>query len=381
MSGPSRRTFLFLGAAYSAAAQQTTTRPATPPLRYRALGKTGLKVTELGFGSEAVSDSSVFERALDAGVNFFDTARPYQGGNNEVFLGAALGNRRKQIILSTRSYAKTPKEAAADLDISLKSLKTDYVDLWYLGQKDQPGEITAEMVEVQYAAQKAGKIRFRAMSSHRIGAMVDLAIAHKMDVVQIPYNFAIGTRRDPFKMESANLDTAIDRLHAAGIGIVAMKVMAGGYHMERIEEKNADIHARAGAHVAAIRWALRHERINTTSVRMTDADQLSENLHAMAGRYSEEDGRLLAAYSDAIRPFYCRMCGSCDGHCPKGTPVSDVVRSIMYAEGYGRHDLAAAAFQHSVGKLRCGECSACTVACPNGVNLAERMHRARQLFA
>jgi len=337
-------------------------------------------VTELGFGSEAVSDISVFERALDAGVNFYDTARTYQGGNAEQALGAALRGKRDKVVLCTRSYADNARQIALDLDASLKTLGTDHVDVWYLGQKDRPGQLTSELLEVQRAAQKAGKIRFCGVSTHRLAAMADLLIQQEIDVVQIPYNFAIGTRRDPFKMDATNLDSVLDRFKAAGIGVVAMKVMAGGYKQIKIDEKNVDVHARAGSRIAAIRWVLRNDRVQTTSVRMSDSDQLLENLQAMSGRYSESDQRLLAAYTDAVRPVLCRMCGACDGQCPQGTQVADVVRSIMYAEGYGHFDLGAAAFDRTGGALQCAECRTCSVNCPNGIAVAERMRRARQLF-
>jgi hypothetical protein len=93
---------LFLGAAGSLAALPTASAAAAagtapfPQLRRRPLGRTGLKVTELGAGCEAVSDVGVLKRALDLGINFFDTARSYQAGNNERFLRAALGTRRKE---------------------------------------------------------------------------------------------------------------------------------------------------------------------------------------------------------------------------------------------------------------------------------------------
>jgi predicted aldo/keto reductase-like oxidoreductase len=147
------------------------------------------------------------------------------------------------------------------------------------------------MLEAQRSVQKAGKTRFRGVSSHRAAAIADLAIREKFDVIQIPYNFAIGTRRDPFHMEATNLDSTLERFQAAGIGVVAMKVMAGGYRQIKIEEKNADIHARPGARIAAIRWALRTDRVQTTGVRMTDREQLEENLRAMSGEYSENDAR------------------------------------------------------------------------------------------
>ncbi len=365
----SRRTFLLAGAALTACAQRPASTPS--PLRFRELGRTGLKVTELGFGSEAVSDVSVFERAIDIGINFFDTARSYQGGNEERALGSVLRTKRDRVILATRSYADNAAQAAKDLDASLEALSTNHVDIWYLGQKDQPDKVTAEMLDVQRAAQKAGKLRFRGISTHRIGTMVDFILREKFDVVQIPYSYAVGTRRDPYKMDVTNLDSALDRLKAAGIGVVAMKVMAGGYR---------NPHARAGARPAAIRWALRTDRIQTTSVRMTDVDQLTENLESMTKPYTDADARLLAAYTDAVQPVLCRMCGACDGQCPRGTPVADAVRSVMYAESYGRFDLGLAALERSGARLACGDCRQCTVTCPNGVAVPERLHRARQLF-
>jgi predicted aldo/keto reductase-like oxidoreductase len=235
------------------------------------------------------------------------------------------------------------------------------------------------MLELQRAAQKAGKIRFRGVSSHRPAAIADLAIRQKFDVIQIPYNFAIGTRRDPFNMDARNLDSTLNRFKEAGIGVVAMKVMAGGYRGVRIDEKNLDIHGRSGSRIAAIRWALRNDRVQTTSVRMMDMDQLEENLKAMSGDFSGEDARLLASYTDAVRPVLCRMCGACDGQCRYGTQVGDVVRAIMYAESYGSYEAGIETFRRSAA-VHCGECGQCTVSCPNGVRVEERMRRAQELF-
>src|ERR1039457_1129905 len=101
-------------------------------LEYRTLGRTGLKVTTLGFGCMITSDPSVIERAADIGINLFDTARGYQQGNNERMVGAALGAKRKQIVLSTKSEASTVKGLQEQLETSLRELKTDYIDIWYL---------------------------------------------------------------------------------------------------------------------------------------------------------------------------------------------------------------------------------------------------------
>ena len=75
-------------------------------LSYKMLGRTGLRVTSVGFGCMITSDPSVIERAADLGINYFDTARSYQHGNNERMVGAALGAKRKQIVLSTKTQAR-----------------------------------------------------------------------------------------------------------------------------------------------------------------------------------------------------------------------------------------------------------------------------------
>jgi predicted aldo/keto reductase-like oxidoreductase len=113
---------------------------------------------------------------------------------------------------------------------------------------------------------------------------------------------------------------------------------------------------------------------------MMDMDQLEENLKAMSGNYSEVDARVLAAYTDAVRSVLCRICGACDGQCPHGTPVGDVVRAVMYAESYGSYEAGLETIRRSAGVLRCTECGTCAVSCPNGVRVQERMRRAQELF-
>jgi predicted aldo/keto reductase-like oxidoreductase len=390
----SRRTFLgaagslaalpATAAAASAAAAETPTH-SFPKIRRRVLGRTGLSVTELGAGCEAVSDVAVLKRALDLGINFFDTARSYQAGNNERFLRAALGARRGEIVLSTRSYAEDARGLAADLDASLEALGVPQLDIWYIGNKNDPAEVTGEMLEVQRKAQQAGKVRFRGLSCHSPHRMMDLILERgRFDVVQIPYNFAIGTRRDPLRIDGSGLDSCLTRLAEAGVGVVAMKVMAGGYDGRRPGDPLYGTYQRPGAHGAALRWALRDPRVQTTSVRMLDMEQLEENVRAMAAGYSADDERLLAARADAIAPRYCRMCGGCEGACPSGLDVATLVRCVSYVDGYGAFEMGAdrwARVHPARRDVRCEECAGCVVACPNGVRVREQLVRARNLFA
>ncbi|MGC4051848.1 MAG: aldo/keto reductase [Paludibaculum sp.] len=150
----SRRGFL---AAPLALAASSSAPAAEPKLTYRTLGKTGLKVTALSFGCMTTTDASVIERAADTGIVHFDTARSYQNGNNERMVGAALKSRRAKVVISSKSGGKTAQAALADLDTSLRELGTDYLDIWYLHMKNDPAEVTEELLEAQRAAKKAGK--------------------------------------------------------------------------------------------------------------------------------------------------------------------------------------------------------------------------------
>ncbi len=108
-------------------------------LSYKTLGRTGLRVTSVGFGCMITSDPSVIERAADLGISYFDTARSYQRGNNERMVGSALGAKRKQIVLSTKTDAPDKAGMMQHLDQSLRELNTDYIDIWYLHGRSDPG--------------------------------------------------------------------------------------------------------------------------------------------------------------------------------------------------------------------------------------------------
>src|ERR1035441_4487269 len=141
-NAPSRRNFLAAGLALPAAASATrsgsgqsqSSSPARPSsgsaLQYKTLGKTGLKVTTVGMGCMITSDPTVVTRAADMGINYFDSSRHYQGGQNERMVGAALGAKRKNIFLASKTDAHDAAGILAELDKSLKEIGTDYLDVW-----------------------------------------------------------------------------------------------------------------------------------------------------------------------------------------------------------------------------------------------------------
>jgi predicted aldo/keto reductase-like oxidoreductase len=372
----SRRKFLVAGlslpiaaVANTPAAQAPAARvsgaasPAAAGPRYRTLGKTGLKVSTVGYGCMITSDSSVIHRAVDLGITYFDTARGYQKGNNERMVGAALKGSRDKIVLSSKSEAKTAPDAIAELDTSLKELGTDYLDIWYMHSRDTVANIPDELVTVWENAKQQGKIRHIGISTHKPNDIVDRVLAvGKFEVLLSTYSFAIGAANDP----------AYKKLTDAGIGLVAMKVMAPAARARKPDGP-----------LAALKWVLRDTRFAAAIPSMTDMDQLEMNVRAMTEPFNEADQKLLARVNEDIRPYYCRMCQQCSGQCPKGVPVPETIRYLAYADFYGQfalgreHFLALPAETRAV---RCRDCASCQVRCPNGVHVAERLMRAQELF-
>ena len=345
-------------------------------LEYRTLGRTGLKVTTVGMGCMITSDPSVIERAADMGINYFDTARGYSQGNNERMVAAALGARRKQVVISTKSHAPNKVELQKHLETSLRELNTDYIDIWFLHGRNSPAEIPDDQIEVQQLAKKQGKVRFTGVSTHNGQQQILPWMVQKgtFDVVLTSYNFTM----------DAGMDEAIATAAKAGMGVVAMKVMAGGLRRQKQGDPLYKKLTQDGALLAALKWVIHKPNIATTIPSMTDMDQLDENLKAMGNPFSKGDEKLLSAHLDAIRPLYCRMCGKCNGDCLKGLPVADVLRFLTYADGYGQFALGRERFMELSAEhtaVRCGDCAECTVKCPYGVEVQSRMARAQELFA
>jgi aryl-alcohol dehydrogenase-like predicted oxidoreductase len=383
----SRRNFLAAGLALPAAGLASTTSSPTPSalapqqaapipgkITYRVLGQTGLKVSTVGYGCMITSDPTVITRAVDMGINYFDTSRGYQSGQNERMVGAALGAKRKDIFISSKCDQRTGAGILAELDTSLKELQTDHLDVWLLHGLGAPAQISDELVEAQRKAKQQGKVRFIGVSTHTLPAIVDRVIETKLEVIQAQYNFASAAEWGP----------ALDKLHQAGVGLVAMKVMARVGGRGRRGGADAPPARPANFAPAALKWVIKNPAIATTVPSMTDIDQLEQNFSVMAQQFTDADQKILTARLEEITPYFCRMCGQCAGQCPKGLPVGDMVRFVMYADGYGQFPLGREHFQRMSAEhqaVRCDQCPACVVQCPHGVTVAERMIRAQELFA
>lgn len=387
MSNSSRRNFLAAGLALPAVGMGSTTRPETSGtaataaptdsgLRYKVLGRTGLKVTSVAFGSMITSDQSVVDKAIELGINYIDTAYGYQNGNCERMVGAAIKGKRQKLIISTKSGSETKQQALDQLDESLKRLGTDHLDIWFVHGKSKGAQLTDERLEANEIAKKAGKVRFHGVSTHGGHEEIIPAMIQKgsFDVVLASYNFTMGDK----------IDSALAAAKKAGLGTVAMKVMAGGSRRAKPGDSMTTLMKREGAPLAMLKWVLKNPNIDTTVPSITDMDQLDDDMKAMTQSFGAPDEKLLVARLREIRPYYCSMCGACEGSCAKGLPVSDIIRYVSYADGYGQFPLGRESFlqlDEELRSVRCGDCAGCTVECPNGVRVAERVARAQELFA
>jgi uncharacterized protein len=374
---PSRRTFLQAGLALPAAGLISSHSPVlfSPPpagLVYRTLGKTGLKVTAVGCAAGAVPDPDILARALDLGINYYDTARIYGQGKSEQILGKALQGKRNKIILASKTYSNTKAKILEDIETSLTTLGTDHLDIYHQHSRHEPKEITDEMIETMELVKKQGKTRFIGVSTHDPNAMVDFILkVGKFDVVQTTYSYAIGA---PYR------DGAIAKLHNAGIGVVAMKVVIA----TATPKGDKGNHLSNEGGLAAIKWVLRNPGISTTVPWSETMDELEINFRAMTEDFTPQDEKLLFARSEQIRELYCRMCFQCKGKCPKGVPVADELRMLAYNDFAGNFHQAREAFwelPRNIRNIRCTDCEECVIQCKNGVKVRDRLIRAQELLA
>jgi len=376
---PSRRQFLQAGLALPAvglvSSNNFQTAPQAPPkVVYRTLGKTGLKVSGVGYGIGFVPIPEVVARALDMGINYFDTSRDY-ADSEKTFSGVIKGRQRDKIVIATKSPNRKKEAIIKDLDTSLKELGVDYVDIWHLHARDTPASVPDEAIEALEICKKSGKARFIGFSCHDINNMVDFIIkAKKFDVIQTTYSYPIG---------GIYRDAAIKKLHKAGIGIIAMKVLVAltGLNLKGFDNKPP---TQGEGPLAGIKWVLKNPAIGTTVPHMKTIPELEMNFRAMSEPYTPKDEKLLYVMNEQIRPDYCRMCYECKGLCPKGVPVTDVLRFLAYHDFCGNFHQAVVNFRglaQDVRDVRCSDCSSCAIQCPNGVHVQDRLIRAQQLLA
>jgi len=227
-----------------------------------------------------------------------------------------------------------------------------------------------ETREVLARLKEQGKVRFFGVTTHSNQAEVLDALVEDrdrfFDVALVAYNFTSG--RD--------IGEAIGRAARAGIGIVAMKTQAGGYATEAA--------GTVSPHQAALKWVLRNPDVAAAIPGMRDLAELKEDIAVMGMPFLQADERALERYGAAIRPFYCNLCGACEGSCPKGVEIGTINRCLMYADGYRERILARSVYR-SIPKVSsasaCLDCPDCAARCVRGLDIPAKMKRAAEVLA
>jgi hypothetical protein len=366
-----------------------------PRVRRRVtLGRTGIEVPDVGFGSSRLSgDEAVVRHALARGITYFDTAESYTGGRSEETIGRALAGRREEVVLATKTHCHpdtTAGELLRALEASLRRLRTDRVDLYLNHAVNDPARLRnpawPEFVE---RARREGKLRFAGLSGHggRLVECLDLALDEGLvDVVLVAHNFGQDpdfherfTRRLDLVAVQPDLPRVLRKARERGIGVVAMKTLRGA----RLNDMRPYEAGGATFAQAALRWVLASGLADALVVTMESPAAVDEYLGASGQtRLARGDARLLARYEALHGASQCRYgCRSCEGSCPAGVPIADALRARMYAEDYG--DLALARESLGTAAGPCLSCTArpCLSACPNGLPIAELTTRAATLLA
>ncbi len=342
-------------------------RKEPPRVQYRTLGRTGLKVSVVGFGAMRTSDPNVIHHALDLGVNYIDTACCYMDGNNEVIVGTVLKSRRDDTYIATKVHIASEKKMMASVERSLKRLQTDVIDVIQLhSMKKREHVLNETAMNALDKMRKKGYVRFVGFSTHKNQVeCIDAGIESGFyDMVLVTYSF----KTDP------EIEKAIARAAKAGMGVVAMKTQAGGYKKHDLGDWSP--------HQAALRWVLRNPNVATTIPSMVSFAQVDENVAVMGTKFGARDAKALERYGQLLDHEICRFCQDCDDRCPAGVSLIDVNRVLMYADGYGDLDLALrTAKQEGTAETlqACAACSECLVRCDYGLNLSERVRRVREL--
>ena len=339
---------------------------------YRTLGRTGLKVSVVGFGAMLTPEPEVIRVAFEHGINYVNTSRKYMSGKNEEIVGKALKGWRDKVVVATKIQTDlNSKEAIIrDVEASLRALGTDHIDIIQLDANTDPGRaFRSEPREAFAALKQQGKVRFCGVTVHKNPTDLVNALADDksrfFDTVLVAYNFKSGKE----------LTQAISRAAQAGLGVVAMKTQVGGYA--------TPAPGAPTPHQAALKWVLQNPDVTLAVPGMKDLTELRQDAAVMGMPLLAQDRSLLRSYAAAVRPYYCQMCGACEASCPQGVEISTVNRSLMYAEGYRSPELALATYREiprGAAAAVCLDCSGCVARCVRGLDISAKMERARQLF-
>jgi len=373
-------------------------------VQYTEFGKTGIQVSRLGFGcmrfpSREVDGKKVFDeeesirmmhRAMELGVNYFDTAPGYCEKQSEIIVGKALKGRRDKVYLSTKYPSE---EASGDdlerkLETSLKKLDTDYIDfyhMWGISLKtfverlDTPDGPMARARKLR----DAGVIRHISFSFHDAPENMIEIIRRGEGVfasVLCQYNL----------LDRANED-AIAYAHEQGLGVTIMGPVGGGRlgAPSKVIQDLLPGKVQSSAEMA-LRFVMNNRNVNIALSGMSSMDMVEENAAVasnMEPLTQEEEARIAASLEENRRlaDLYCTGCNYCMP-CPKGINIPEIFKIMNYHRVYGLTKFARDNYAR-IGKepwlnfqnaAACVQCGACEKKCPQHLHIREQLRAAHE---
>ena len=354
--------------------------------KYKELGKTGLKMSDISFGCGKLSSASLIARAINRGVNYFDTSPDY--GPSESILGIAVKKFkiRDRMIIASKFCNPIPypghlhlgsrkRDYIEAVEGSLSRLNTDYLDVCFvhaIGEeesKKSAGQrlLDENMLSAVETLKRDGKIRFLAISSHGPHNLEPLLLSAvksgHYDIIMAAFNF----------MKFPQIPEVIQEAKKRKVGVIAMKTLAGAKDMKLNTRGESFPHA-------AFKWALKHPEVDGLIVTITTIDQLEHYVQASGKKFTALSRDVLNRYAKLYSGEYCRTgCGDCLESCSSKVNIATILRYQMYFQDYGMEKRAMASYSLLEQKAdTCSTCSyaSCEKACPYGLPVALMLQKA-----
>ena len=333
-------------------------------MQYRTLGKTGLKISALGFGGIPIQridpekTKILMHQMMEAGVNYIDTARGYTV--SEEYLGYALEGIRDHFILATKSMSRDKAGMARDIDISLKNFRTDYIDLY---QFHNPNAAQLEQIlapggamEAMLEAKAAGKIGHIGVTLHSLDVFKQVVELDWVESVMFPYNIV-----------ETQGEELIARCKEQNIGFIAMKPLAGG----AIEDGSI-----------AVRYICSNPNVTAVIPGMYDLKEIDQNFEAASNEapLTEEEQAKIAEVKKQLSGNFCRRCNYC-APCTVGINIPGVFLFQGYLDRYGLGAWAKDRYSAMAVKAgACVGCGVCETRCPYNLPIRDMLKVAAEKF-
>ncbi len=315
------------------------------------LGSTGITTPQNAFGALPIqrddTDTAVklVREAYEGGMTFFDTARAYS--DSEIKCGIALEDVRSKVVIATKTGAKTPDEIKSQIEISLKNLRTDYVDIYQFHCSDTcyaPGDGSG-MYECMEDLKRQGMIKHIGITCHKIGVAEECVKSGLYETMQYPFSYLSGER------ELALVDLCKEK----NVGFIAMKAIAGGLITDF---RAAYAYISQFDNVVPI-WGVQHEHeLREWLSLFTEEPVLDDKMREKI----EDDKR-------ALGTDFCRGCGYCMP-CPQNITINQCARISLMVRRAPSKDWLTEKWQNEVKKIEnCIGCGACMKKCPYELNI------------